>query len=698
MLHWIPYAFVRITITYILGLLTGIYFPALGSGIFILKLAALLAVLYSLLLIIIRKHSFLKYNLMLSATAFSIFYALGLGHSLIKSPLNSENHIVNQKNIEAYTGIIQAPGEPKTKTTQYNLYVNAIKSNEGWRKAKGEVLLYVDTLSDLLVYGDEILVSKRPPEIQKPSNPNQFDYRTYINREGIYHQQYLTSNDFEIIGRDHTNPFIQYAYKTREWAVSVFDERIKGEQERAIIQALILGYKHNLSDDTKKAYADAGTMHILAVSGLHVGIIYTIFYWLLSRWRTGNKSRWLFGGVVVVFLWFYAAVTGFSPSVIRAVTMFSFIAIADASVRKTNIYNTLSAAALALLLYDPQLILSVGFQLSFLAVLGIVYLQPKIYNWWLVENWLLEKAWSWTTVAIAVQIATFPLGLYYFHQFPSYFFLSNLAAIPGAFLTLVSGLGLMAVSWIPLVSDIVAFILENIVWALNATMAWLEILPLNKIDQISINLLDLLLIYIFTWTIVFTFTLRKYVLIYITIITASVFAIIQSMKVESLKETNILTIYDMGKVTSVEFMSQQTAFIYGDSLTAPNTKNFQYNISPNHIANHVKEVRFEYIGTSDQDKENHLSLIEHRDKKILIISKKIPTGIRLKNRAQVDYILLTKNAKASAEWIKENFSFDKIILDGSLNYWRYVNFKEQFASLNINYYSIRDDGAFVEDL
>lgn len=666
------------------------------EGSLLIVTSSVLAI-FVLIVILLRRYNFLRFNNLISLLAFSFIYLLGFVHVLLSEPANSSHHILNIANVQAYTAVIQEQGVEKSKTIKYELLVDQVKADKGWRSAKGQIIAYISKEASLPYYGDKLLIGKRPQKIQPPANPHQFDYKRYINLQGIYQQQFLKDDDYVVIERGLTHPVLSIAYDIRIWALDVFNDYVDQPKERSIVQALILGFKDNLDRETRDAYASSGAMHILAVSGLHVGIIYGLFYFLLSPMRKGNKSKWLFAVLALIVLWTYAAVTGFSPSVSRAVTMFSFIVVAEVSGRNTNIYNTLAASAFVLLLYDPMLILSVGFQLSYLAVVGIVYIQPRIYQWWLVENRLLEKVWSLTTVAIAVQLVTFPLGLYYFHQFPSLFFISNLAAIPGALIILILGFLLLAVSGIPSVAGIVGSVLEYVVYALNYIMSIMQKLPINKISDVDISGVQLALLYAFTLSIIFMFSLRQRKLIFITLISAICFSFIEWRKLEQHDSTKRLVFYDLGNHSAIDFVFNHQSVIYGDSMAAPGNDSYEFNIHANHIANGVKFVEFNGLKSSNTNLWKNLRLLNVQGQNIVIVEEG-EINFEFNQKVYVDYILLSNRKNVDAKWLEKNFVCKKIIIGRSVPYWKESKLKERFKDMGISYHSLRDDGAFEVDL
>src|SRR5690606_9892162 len=217
-------------------------------------------------------------------------------------------------------------------------------------------------------YGDVLLINGTPEELKEPSNPGEFDYKKFLTYRKTYHQHFLREGDAMKIGYEPSSRVVKYSILAREWADRAVRENVDGKQEQATASALVLGVTEGLDNDLIGAYAATGSLHVLSVSGLHVGIIYWLILLIFRPLNKTTKGKWILAVFSVLALWGYALITGVSPSVLRAVTMFSFVALARRWGQKTNIYNTLAASAICLLVYEPYLIMSVGFQLSYLAV------------------------------------------------------------------------------------------------------------------------------------------------------------------------------------------------------------------------------------------------------------------------------------------------------------------------------------------
>ncbi|NJO90405.1 MAG: ComEC/Rec2 family competence protein, partial [Chloroflexia bacterium] len=222
------------------------------------------------------------------------------------------------------------------------------------------------------------------------------------------------------------------AYDLRSSILSVYQSSgIQGD-EFAILAALTLGVKDYLSDEIVEAYSDSGAMHVLAVSGLHVGILMAMLNMIFSFFWKRKKLLVLKSIIILVFLWLFALITGLAPSVTRSALMFSFFILSKNSGKRPSSYNSLAAAAFIILLFNPNALFHVGFQLSFLAVISILLFQQKLYRTIDIKNKYLDYFWQLTTVSLAAQIGTTPISIFYFHQFPIYALLTNIIVIPAA--------------------------------------------------------------------------------------------------------------------------------------------------------------------------------------------------------------------------------------------------------------------------
>lgn len=338
-------------------------------------------------------------------------------------------------------------------------------------------------------YGDEFIIRAQIKETESPHNPSEFDYKAWLAIQNIYHQTFLKQKDLIRVKSNAGNPIIAFALKLRTEQINFYRRILKSDDAFSFASTLILGYKSDLSPETLNIYSKTGTIHALSVSGMHVGIVYAVLNLLL---RFLDRKRWLMAikvSLILSFIWFYTLLTGLSPSVLRSAIMISVFIIAKSFVKNTNSYNIIAFAAFCLLVYTPFLIWDVGFQLSFLAVLGLIWLQPKIENWWYIENKWLGKLWSTVAISLAAQLITCPLSVYYFHQFPVYFLISNLFIVIPVALLMYLGILILLFRIVML-----APVLEWLISFTNAGLSCIAKLPWATISGIWITKLELIVV------------------------------------------------------------------------------------------------------------------------------------------------------------------------------------------------------------
>lgn len=689
MLKWIPYALVRITAFFLGGVLAGIYLPDVVSENTLVILFFVFLLLYFIGFIFLKKSK-TRPIIVGFAGLCSVFMA-GYINLLYHTETRDPDHLIHSTfPIEMYRARLKAAPEEKVKSWKVEVIVDALQQNKIWQPASGKVLLYISKQSQLnLHFGDQILIEGSPTLLGPPGNPYEFDFKRFLSFRNIYHQQFVRSEQLKIIAPAEQQGFLFYSQKARAWASATMKEFVKGDQEQAIALALVLGVTDGLDNELQNAYSASGAMHVLAVSGLHVGIIYWMILLLLKPIRTISWSAWLIAGISLICLWAYAFVTGLSPSVLRAVTMFSFMAIAKPFSRNTNIYNTLAASAFILLLYNPFLIMSVGFQLSYLAVIGIVYLQKPLYHLVVPKNKFLDWCWSITCVSIAAQIATLSLGLLYFHQFPVYFLFSNLFVIPGSFVVLVLGILLLAVSFLLPVASVVGWLLEWTIKILNIGVFAVEDLPYSLINGVYLTTLQCWLLMGAIISFILLFEFRKFRYLMTVLILAVLYAVVQWQHYYEAIDIRKLIVYRVNGHGAVEWIAHGKAYFYSDSTLLNDQERIRFHIRPNRIASGVGN-----IFTNDsifQKSLNGFRFYNFQDNKVLWVSQK---NCELPNKVITDYLIIGNNAVSSLDKIVGKIEFRQLILDSSNSLTYATKILKEAKSRNIAIHSVLTQGAF----
>jgi competence protein ComEC len=419
-----------------------------------------------------------------AALGYFMFFLLGFSMTCEKG----RNQLQTPARLDSFQGYlaeIQRYDLDKPNSKENLVELLAVRDSMAWRPIAGKILVYHKS-DRRFQPGDLIWFQKKPEEISGPTFPDEFDYKGFLAKKGIFYRQFI-GNDFVVIGSSESrNPKFALV-RLRENLARLIDSKIHHKESKQIALALLIGQKESLDKEIRNAYAETGTMHILAVSGLHVGIIYAVFLFPLRAFYRSKKNPVSYLVFVILTIWVYAAMTGFSPSVVRASVMFSLILAGQMRKRKPSIWNILAFSAMLMLTIDPNLLFDIGFQLSYLAVAGIVGLQPLILRWWLPPNRIVEYFWQLVAVSIAAQLVTFPLSLYYFHLFPTYFLLANLIVVPLAFLIMSVGVPLLLVGWIPFVGDFLGFLVDWMIFLQNQVNNWILALPFGTFERLTIT-------------------------------------------------------------------------------------------------------------------------------------------------------------------------------------------------------------------
>ncbi|MBX2841170.1 MAG: ComEC family competence protein, partial [Flammeovirgaceae bacterium] len=641
-----------------------------------------------------------KLNLLFGLNGSAILFLFGYLITLQNTPVFHPDHLANLlEKITHYQGVIVSDIQEKPNSRKFELQLEKVKTANGWQKALGKVLVYVSKSDSIeLSYGDEILALGNPQEVTPPANPNEFNYKRYLSFHHIHHQQFLKAGHFLKTGNFPPNFLLKYAYIAREKCVAIFQENIDGEKEYHIASALVLGVKDGLDNDIKNAYSSAGAMHVLAVSGLHVGIIYQVLVLLFGKLLQRKKGRWIFGVLAISFLWIYAFITGLSPSVLRAVTMFSFVILAKVINRQSNIYNTLALSAFVLLCWNPYLLLEVGFQLSYLAVFGIVYLQPKLYRMFEFNNYLLDQVWSITCVSIAAQIATFPVGLLYFHQFPNYFLISNLAVIPAALIIVYGGILLLAFSFSSFLSGIIGFSLKWIIWSLNWFVFYIQEWPYSLLQGIDISIAETWMIYGVIVSFILLFSVRKfnYLILGFFIFTGfSGFQVLENIKQNG---QQFFTIYKVNGQSAFAFFEGEKAFLLADSSLLNDREKLRFHIDHHFWNKGVldrKELAFHELSEVESDflvKETYGNLLFlWNELSFLNLRKKVEQPIQI----EVDFLIISGNSVTDFDLIKK-VNCRNIIFDSSNRNYKIKRLKEDLDKAKVLYFTVSEKGAFIK--
>ncbi|HWZ21278.1 MAG TPA: ComEC/Rec2 family competence protein, partial [Cytophagaceae bacterium] len=456
--------FVRFLIVFMLGLFAGILYSIEPPN----TLLFLSIAVYAFFCYLEKKYFYLIF--VKSFFAFFILFLLGVVLINARTEKKESDHYTHfLDSIECYKARIVSAPEYTDKTIKITLELKESKvRHSGWQFTCGKMVAYIQKDSALhFKKGAILLILGKPSSAPLMANPAQFNYSNYLARQNIYAVHFIRENEFAEIGYENDFFIIKIADDFRAFCEGKLRLGIKGENEYRMASALILGVRAGLDEKLYEAYSATGTVHALAVSGLHVSLIYFIVVTLFGFIKKTKYGKFIFAALSICIFWFYALVTGFSPSVVRAVAMFSVFLVAGILKRNSGIYNTLGFSAFVILCFEPFWLLDIGFQFSFLAVVGIAYIYPILYSWLETKNKMGNKLWSLVCVSLAAQIAVSPLSIYYFHSFPLLFLPFNMLIVPLSSLALYTGIGGLMVYKIKLFADFLFLITEYVVRFMN---------------------------------------------------------------------------------------------------------------------------------------------------------------------------------------------------------------------------------------
>ncbi len=599
------------------------------------------------------------------------------------------------KRAELIVGIVNEPPKNMPKSIKILLRTKEYSNNNIWIKDDSNILVYLekDSISKSLRYGDILLLKAKLNGITNSGNLHEFDYKRYLHRNKIYFQTYQNSKQWIKLASNQGNPLYELAYNTRNKILNIYKKSGLSGDEFAILSALTLGVKDYLSDDIVHNYSHSGAMHVLAVSGLHVGIITMMLNFLLSFMRKKPKLRIIHTMVVICFLWLFAVMTGLTPSVTRSALMFTFFIVGSNSGKKPHSLNSLAAAAFIILIFNPNSLFHVGFQLSFLAVASILIFQPAISKLFTFKNMIADKIWQLTSVSIAAQIGTTPISIFYFHQFPVYALLTNIIVIPAAMLIMYLTVALLITAAFSSFAHYVAIVLSFVIKLLNKSTQFIENMPFPSVEFISLSPIELILSYavvIFATTMFFT--KNKKLLFVILVMLIIMFSIRDFRYFKNVNNSSLL-VFRTNKYSAFASIVGLKMNLYADTIIINNKSNIKYLCSNIITKCNINEfvVNSLMLDTATMFPVKFM----YTDKiKIAYLQGKVDR-FRADTKIKVDYVILGKNSTINVEYITDLFYFDTLIIDSSMPKWKQNIVEKECVKKQIKFYNINGEGGFL---
>ena len=678
-MQWFKFTIIKLTLFLVLGILLGYFLDVSLTLSFILNL---ISVLCLTLLFILNRLGF-KLKTLFGLLTYLTFICIGLLAVCIHNPMNHRDHYSNlfKSELNSDQAITFKVKEVLKSGNYYDKYVIDFINIDG-NIVTGKSLLNVQkdsTQKSLRI--DDIVFSKTIiKDLIPPLNPHQFNYKEYLKKQYIYHQIFLKNDELMVINQSNRSIY-GFASELRE----TINQKLKPynfkPDELAIINALLLGQRQDISEETYNNYANAGAIHILAVSGLHVGIILLILNFLFRPIGLMPYGPYIKTLLIIILLWCFAIIAGLSPSVMRAVTMFSIVAIGLNFKRATNIYNTLAISMFILLLFKPTFLFEVGFQLSYLAVFSIVWIQPLIFRLWNPKFYIVNKLWQILSVTIAAQFGVLPLSLYYFHQFPGLFFISNLVIIP--FLGLILGFGILIIllSFFNILPNILAISFGRLIGVMNDFVGFISRQEEFLFKHISFGILFVISSYLLIIATVKLFQKRSYNSVIFSLISISIFiSVLIFNKYEN--ATNEFLIFHKSRFSIIGIKHDRTLTLH-HNLRSDNYTDEKLLVNYK-IGNSIKNIEQDTIR----------SLYKINEELLLVVDS---IGV-YKTSFKPDYVMLRNSPKINLDRLIDHLQPLMIIADGS-NYKSYEErWFETCVKKEIPFHQTSKKGAYIMDL
>jgi len=595
---------------------------------------------------------------------------------------------------------IKEPLVEKTKSFKADAFIETIIHNDTVVGGQGKLLLYFskDSVSPDLNYGDQVIFNKKLITIKNSGNPGAFNYQRYAAFQQTFHNVFLKTGDWQKLPVTKTNPFWQFIFTTKAKVLAALQTNIGNSNpdshrdELGIAEALLIGYTNDLDKDLVQAYSNTGVVHIIAISGMHLGLIYGLLIWVFARMPLIKKSKATQALLILGCLWLFSLLTGGSASVIRSAVMFSFITIGRMFFKEASIYNSLAASAFVMLCVNPYYLWDVGFQLSYLAVVGIVAFQKPIYNLLYIKNKYIDMAWKATALTTAAQVLTFPVCIYYFHQFPLLFLITNLVAVPLSTIVLYAEIFLVAFSWVPIVGLYAGKAITWLLWLMNKFILWVNDIPFATWDKIPSNMYTTWLLYATVILIAVWLINKNKKMFRPAMACFAAFVLLQAIINWQIKNQQKLIVYNVPQRQAIDFIEGNNYRFVGDSILLEDGLLQNFHLKPGRIALQLNK-RVDSL-SSFTGKEHFYYF---GNKKILLLDGSLSFEFAEK-RMDIDYIIISKNPKVYIPELVKTFNCNKFIFDASNSLWKIEKWKQDCDKLNLPHHSIPEQGAFISDL
>lgn len=643
----------RISLFFILGIVVAHYTKTGITFAVAMLLASVIVTIICFLAFRKNTSKLYFFGIATFVTSFFIGFFTSVSHNQTYNPKHYIHQISNSNEPNTVQLILIEKLKNTAKNDRYIAKVISINNKESY----GKIILNINKTNNLPVFdiGSNIKANGVFYKNRTPNNPNIFDYGSYLENQQIYAQFYTDISKIQI-GTIKEKSLTYYASKLRNRIIHNLEKNNFHKTELSVVVALILGQQQDISPEVIHDYQYAGAVHVLSVSGLHVGFILLFVMFLLKPFPNTKKFATIKLILVLISLWLFGILAGLAPCVLRSVTMFSFVAIGLYLRRTVNIYHTLLVSMLLILLFDPSFLFEIGFQLSYLALFFIVWFQPLLDSAYEPNNKIIKYIWEIITVSIAAQLGTFPLSLYYFHQFPTLFLLTNIIILPS--MSIILGLGVLVmvlaafnVVWFPMMK-----LLELFIYWLNLFINWVASFEKFVFKDIPFSFLMMLSCYLLIISTIIWMKKPNYKKLVVTLSFVILFQLIVLQAKYSSQRAEEFIVFNVKKSTMItQRKGNEITLFANDSILENPDDNL--TLKPYLVAN------FSNIKT----KKPLTNLFYFKDKKVMLIDE---SAVYLQN-VNPDILVLIQSPKVNLERLFETVK-PKIVVADASNYKSYV--------------------------
>jgi len=687
--------FLRLFLPWLAGIAAGSYLsPAFPGAEY-----ALWAGIFALLFLAPRQYAY-RFRWVYGACVFVLFFAMGYRHAWQHDDRRQASHFDRHgQQITFFTGVVYDAPAKGAKMKVPLRVESAGPVADSLQACTGNVLLFLPVTpeSAALRYGDRLWVQAAIRPTEPPKNPHVFDYQRYLHVQNIHYQAFVKDSAFGVVSSGHGHWLWRLAFQWRDQLLEVLRRHFPGQDEYAVASALLVGYKGDLSEELRTTYAETGSMHALAVSGTHVGLMYAAFLFVLQRvpWR-GSARRWGETGLVLIGIWAFTLLTGATASVLRASVMFTCYLMGKAVRRTASIWNILGASAFISLWLNPWFLFDAGFQLSYAAVAGIVAFYPLFQRMAPSPHKWADECWSILLIGIAAQLGTLPLSLYYFHQFPVYFWLAGWVVVIGGAIFLWSGSVLVLLSaTVPVLAKWLGWLLYHLLWGMNQLILGIQQLPGSVVAGIWISGREALALYLFIGLFFGAIMLRHARMLLAALAVPAILGLCRLEQQVAYCRQRQVVMYHQNRHFLFDFFDGARHYVWTDSL---DERRERFVAQADRWAHGVRTTT-RALPRSDSSFQNQNLLVcppfvQFYDLKMVLLDKREQIQNLRGSPIPVDVLILSNGIKVRLADCIRQFPCRLVVFDATSSPWRVERWKVECREQGLPFHDVRADGAW----